>query len=187
MIDPNPYQPPCEPEDLVDSSPLGVWPKTATAVLDADMFVHSLRFHARAASRTKRLIVAIAFFVTFSAILSRQLGYMAMVIGAVAGVLLWFLSFLATPVSPRAIRKQLREMGKERETIRYEITPEAIRMVTEESDSRIPWNRFIKWRETDGLILAYRSSRFFILLPVDQFAPDARDAVRQGLRANVAS
>jgi hypothetical protein len=147
------------------------------------VYLRGLRIHSVSSHRITRLITAIAFFVTLSIVLFGQLRQGALLVAAVGAILLWLLSRLTSPVKPRVIRKQLREMGKQRETVRYELSPDTIRIVTDESDSHIPWNRFFKWKEGNGLILAYRSSRLFIPLPIDQFPVDVGDAIRERLAA----
>jgi hypothetical protein len=187
MSDANPYEPPCELGDSPVPAADSVWPKTATAVIDEDVYVRAFRIHLRRAHRIRRLTAAITMFAGVSVLLYWPLGPRAIGIGAIAAVSLWLLSGFTSPVSPRSIRKQLREMRKDHEEIRLEVTPDAIRMVTDESDSRIPWNRFLKWKEEDGLILAYRTSLYFRILPIEQFPTDVQDAIRECLRTHVAS
>ncbi|NLE39195.1 MAG: YcxB family protein [Pirellulaceae bacterium] len=76
-------------------------------------------------------------------------------------------------------------MGQDRQEVRYEISPDHIRFRTNDSESRFSWDRFLKWKERDGVILLYRSSKFFMIVPVELFEPDAADALRACLRANV--
>jgi hypothetical protein len=85
----------------------------------------------------------------------------------------------------RSIRKQLAQMGKSQENVTYEVYDDILRMRSSEGETRVPWGKFLKWKEGKGLILAYRSSRFFNMIPVDQMDAAVAEAIRQRLDQHV--
>ena len=183
MSEPNPYESPGPIDNAkADSSDAGTM--TGTAVIDVTTYVRAFRVHGR--NVVARVFLAFAAIGAggFSWILAtwgETLG--AAVAGGLCAVcLVAVIGF--QPLRAWGIRRQLRQMGKEHEEVRYTATPEWLYITTEDAQVRIRWSQFVKWKEGDGLILAYQSSRFFRIIPVDQLSHGLTDAARRFLRAD---
>ncbi len=99
------------------------------------------------------------------------------------GVWLLLKVFFFTSNLRRTIYKQYEQMGKDREVVTFVPTDEHLRIITDESDVRIKWSDFHKWKEADDLILAYRHDNFAQIIPIAQLDEQTQNRIRENLSA----
>jgi hypothetical protein len=161
-------------------------PLRARAVLDSDDYVRAFRLHGGYRVRALRvLVVLIGGGLLFGAIraLSSEQGEVAVVFGFL-GIVGVTCGLLAGFQQRSNIVKQLRQMEKESEEVHYEIGDDHLHIETKEGTGNIPWSKFRKWREKQGLIIAYRHDQNFVIIPVGQLEPAAANLLRDRLHAH---
>ena len=60
-------------------------------------------------------------------------------------------------------------MGDDIQNVDMSFDKENLYIKTPKSETKIRWDTFVKWKERDGLILAYRNDSYFQVIPVSQF------------------
>ncbi|MDH3584852.1 MAG: YcxB family protein [Phycisphaerae bacterium] len=148
--------------------------------LDVGLETMQRAFHIHYGRRRRILGVVLAVLAAVVFILGfyvHRLGYaiegwMGMIVGVIVGLAL----VLAPVVFRQRLESQFKQMRDDPAAMEMVFTDEHLEIKTESSDGRIQWVSFVKWREADGLVLAYRHNAYFNVIPVDQL-PEA-DAAR---------
>ncbi|MEM7456853.1 MAG: YcxB family protein [Planctomycetota bacterium] len=81
----------------------------------------------------------------------------------------------------RNFKRQLKALGKLKEKMDYEISPEGVRVFGSCEEVFRKWEHFIDVKEEGDLILGYLTKNAFQIFPVNEFSPAGRVAVRHFL------
>jgi hypothetical protein len=179
---PNPYDPPqTQSHESLSSGGAG-----NTVVITPDIMVRAHKIHQRPRTLIVRVVVlficlcfaanGVRFWLTGDHFAGGVLCAIALV--PAVYVLLSGYRLRLT------INRQYRQMGKQQDVVTYHTTPEYLHVATEDLNARIKWSDFIKWKEAEGLILAYRHERFFQVIPIEQLDADTKQAIRESLSAH---
>jgi hypothetical protein len=185
MDEPNPYLPPAG-SDVPRSTAPAELPLVATVRITGAIITRSMKLHFR--SRRWMAVAGWILLALFVLVLIWQRPVLRTVRLLEVPILAAFFLVLWGNVTPflaaLTTRRRFRAMGEESQTLTYEVWPDYLRMRTEEVDARVPWSRFVQWREEDNLMLIYRQKRYFYMLPIDLLGADFAEAVRQCLHAH---
>lgn len=83
------------------------------------------------------------------------------------------------------IQSNLKQSRLDEEPFQIEISEEGLGLKNSLIESRIRWSAFLYWRESDGLILAYRAKNAFQVIPIEQFRPESATAIRNLLNPDL--
>lgn len=92
-------------------------------------------------------------------------GYISVFIGITAILLI----NLNNSIIRWKLNKQYNQMGDDIQNVDMSFDKENLYIKTPKSETKIRWDTFVKWKERDGLILAYRNDSYFQVIPVSQF------------------
>lgn len=111
---------------------------------------------------------------------NRALGIFSVLLGGFALVAVSYTSYIIK----WRLGRQYKQMGEDVANVDMNYDEDHLYIKTPQSESKIKWDTFIKWKEHDGLILAYRNDLFFQVIPIGQFQQIDQDNIRNYLSNN---
>lgn len=176
----NPYQTPQfgPPEDNSSTGLPG-----NTVVITAEIMARGHAIHQKKRSLIVKIVTVVIGLIMISIGVRLWLAgnsYAGALLCGVAVMMMLQMLFIGRRIR-RVLEKQLQQMGKSQEYVTYEPAPDYLHISTVDSNVRIKWSDFVKWKEVDGLILAYQHDRYFRVIPVDQLDAETQQAIREHL------
>jgi len=102
----------------------------------------------------------------------------------IAGTLAITITSITNRIFRWSLTKQYKQMGEDMTDVEMTFDSDALYIKTPKSETKIGWGTFIKWKEEDGLILAYRNDAYFQVIPIEQFLQKDREDIRNFISAN---
>lgn len=154
-------------------------------IIDENIMAKAVRIHMFRRKRQRFvscLLLGLALLLAFYVL--GQRGPTPLLMGVM--VLLVLLLLMFTPLYGYVLRgffrRQLRQMaaqGDDVRQVRMEYDGKALRLVTAKADNSTDWSAFTDCHEQDGLLLLYRNTHFFQIVPLDQLTAQDRAAIHR--------
>lgn len=158
--------------------------------IDAPILAKAMRLHIKR-KRFMRIfsyVVVIFSFIFIAATYSYHNSIMRVAFVGLLIAIMLLMSPLQTWIIQRVLQRQFRQMAEQGDdvtqvSIAYDAT--GITFTTQKSSARIEWSAFTDFYHRDNLLLLYRNSRYFQVLPLAQMSEEDINTILSYLQTHL--